>query len=72
MAVIEGFCSIVNKHLVGFQNCWLVVRIDGKAFHKFTDAHKYVKPNDERGIGLMSAAAQKVMTDFPEVRTKSY
>jgi len=49
------------------QNCWLVVRIDGKAFHKFTDAHKYVKPNDERGIGLMSAAAQKVMTDFPDI-----
>jgi len=49
------------------QNCWLVVRIDGKAFHKFTAAHHYVKPNDERGIGLMSAAAQKVMADFPEI-----
>jgi len=49
------------------QNCWIVVRIDGKAFHKFTDAHHYAKPNDERGISLMNCAAQKVMTDFNEV-----
>jgi len=49
------------------QNCWIVVRIDGKAFHRFTDAHHYVKPNDERGINLMSCAAQKVMTDFNEI-----
>lgn len=49
------------------QNCWIVVRIDGKAFHKFTDSHHYVKPNDERGINLMSAAAQKVMADFNEI-----
>ena len=49
------------------QNCWIVVRIDGKAFHKFTDAHHYVKPNDERGISLMNCAAQKVMVDFNEI-----
>ncbi|XP_005089456.1 probable tRNA(His) guanylyltransferase [Aplysia californica] len=49
------------------QNCWIVVRIDGKAFHKFTDVHHYMKPNDERGLGLMTRAAQTVMADFSEV-----
>ena len=48
-------------------NCWIVVRIDGKAFHKFTDSHHYVKPNDERGINLMTFSAQKVMADFHEI-----
>lgn len=30
-------------------NCWIVVRIDGKAFHKFTQKHDFNKPNDENG-----------------------
>lgn len=30
-------------------NCWIVVRIDGKAFHKFTQKHNFEKPNDEHG-----------------------
>lgn len=31
-------------------NTWLVVRIDGRGFHRFTDSHGYQKPNDERGL----------------------
>lgn len=49
------------------QNCWLVVRIDGKSFHRFTDMHHYMKPNDERGLGLMCRAAQTVMAEFKDV-----
>lgn len=30
-------------------NCWIVVRIDGKAFHKFTQKHDFIKPNDDNG-----------------------
>lgn len=30
-------------------NCWIVVRIDGKAFHKFTKKHDFNKPNDDNG-----------------------
>lgn len=30
-------------------NCWIVVRIDGKAFHKFTQKHDFAKPNDDNG-----------------------
>lgn len=30
-------------------NVWIVVRIDGKAFHKFAKEHQFDKPNDERG-----------------------
>lgn len=30
-------------------NVWIVVRVDGKGFHKFSKAHNFTKPNDERG-----------------------
>ncbi|BFY97604.1 hypothetical protein BsWGS_00644 [Bradybaena similaris] len=49
------------------QNCWIVVRVDGKAFQKFTDIHYYMKPNDERGLNLMTKAAQSVMADCQDI-----
>ncbi|BFZ02388.1 hypothetical protein BsWGS_05427 [Bradybaena similaris] len=48
-------------------SCWIVIRIDGKAFRKFTDAHGYLKPNDDRGLGLMAKAAQTVMGEFTDI-----
>lgn len=30
-------------------NAWIVVRVDGKGFHKFSAAHDFAKPNDRRG-----------------------
>lgn len=30
-------------------NCWIVVRVDGKAYHKFTQKHDFDKPNDDNG-----------------------
>lgn len=43
------------------------MRIDGKAFHKFTDAHNFEKPNDSRGLNLMNFAASCVMKEFNEI-----
>lgn len=30
-------------------NIWIVVRVDGKGFHRFSQKHNFAKPNDERG-----------------------
>lgn len=30
-------------------NTWIVVRIDGKGFHKFSQKHNFEKPNDQNG-----------------------
>jgi len=30
-------------------NVWIVIRIDGKKFHKFSKTHDFEKPNDENG-----------------------
>ncbi|KAI3972195.1 hypothetical protein MKW92_053550 [Papaver armeniacum] len=34
---------------------WIVVRIDGRHFHPFSDKHEFKKPNEERALKLMNA-----------------
>ncbi|CAH1783898.1 unnamed protein product [Owenia fusiformis] len=48
-------------------NCWIVVRIDGKGFHRFSDQHNFLKPNDDRSLHLMNCAAKQVMTEFKDI-----
>ncbi|KYQ90762.1 tRNA-histidine guanylyltransferase 1 [Tieghemostelium lacteum] len=48
-------------------NVWIVVRVDGRSFHKFTQKHEYQKPNDERGIQLMNRCAFEVCQEFTDI-----
>lgn len=48
-------------------NTWIVVRVDGKGFHKFSAEHGYEKPNDQRALALMARAAKAVMEEFLEI-----
>ncbi|GJQ80867.1 hypothetical protein Trydic_g14127 [Trypoxylus dichotomus] len=48
-------------------NCWLIVRLDGKGFHKFAQKHNFRKPNDSRALDLMNKAALSVMEEFKEI-----
>jgi len=45
-------------------NTFIVVRVDGRGFHKFVEEHGWRRPNDERGLRLMIRAAQAVMCEF--------
>ncbi|CAD8135838.1 unnamed protein product [Paramecium pentaurelia] len=49
-------------------NTYIVVRIDGKGFHKFTKYYDFQKPNDEQGLKLMSFSACIVMETFPDIQ----
>jgi tRNA(His) guanylyltransferase len=44
-----------------------VVRVDGRGFTRFCDAHGFAKPNDPRGLALMNAAAAHVMREWGDV-----
>ncbi|KAI6708460.1 tRNA(His) guanylyltransferase, partial [Diplocarpon mali] len=44
-------------------NTWIVVRIDGRGFHKYA----FEKPNDRRALDLMNAAAMAVMNEMPDI-----
>ncbi|KAG8739855.1 tRNA-His guanylyltransferase [Ceratobasidium sp. 414] len=48
-------------------NTHIVLRIDGHAFHKFSDAHGFQKPNDKRALCLMDKAAQTLMEEYPDI-----
>ncbi|XP_053657917.1 probable tRNA(His) guanylyltransferase [Anopheles marshallii] len=48
-------------------NCWIVVRIDGKGFHRFCNAHSFTKPNDLDALQLMNFAGMTVMREFNEI-----
>ncbi|CAI9734684.1 probable tRNA(His) guanylyltransferase [Octopus vulgaris] len=48
-------------------NCWLVVRIDGHSFHRFSEIHHFAKPNDDRALQLMTYSAQSVMDEYKDI-----
>ena len=60
---VKGFEE--NESLL--KNTYLVVRIDGRGFTKFTNAHDFKKPNDIRGMHLMNEAALSVMKSFTDI-----
>ncbi|KAF8469123.1 putative tRNAHis guanylyltransferase [Kalaharituber pfeilii] len=48
-------------------NTWIVIRLDGRGFHKFSARHNFAKPNDLRAIQLMNAAAVSVLRDVTDI-----
>jgi len=48
-------------------NTWIVVRIDGRGFSRFTTKYKFVKPNDRHALDLMNAAAEAVMKELQDL-----
>lgn len=48
-------------------NCWIIVRIDGRGFHKFSTKHNFEKPNDTRALNLMNKSALQVMNEFNDI-----
>ncbi|EGN99480.1 hypothetical protein SERLA73DRAFT_182441 [Serpula lacrymans var. lacrymans S7.3] len=46
---------------------FIVCRLDGHSFHRFSDEHAFAKPNDERALKLMDRAAQSLMTEYKDI-----
>ncbi|KAF7070629.1 hypothetical protein CFC21_076124 [Triticum aestivum] len=46
---------------------WIVVRIDGCHFHRFSELHAFEKPNDDRALRLMNACATSMLEKFPDI-----
>lgn len=61
------YVKAFENHSDLLPNTYIVVRIDGKAFTKFTDTHQFKKPNDIRGIKVMLLAGLSVMNSFTEI-----
>ncbi|PNI72210.1 THG1L isoform 2 [Pan troglodytes] len=48
-------------------HCWVVVRLDGRNFHRFAEKHNFAKPNDSRALQLMTKCAQTVMEELEDI-----
>ncbi|KAK9365789.1 Thg1 C terminal domain-containing protein [Lipomyces kononenkoae] len=48
-------------------NTYIVIRLDGRGFHRFSARYGFQKPNDKRALDLMNAAAKQVMRQIPDV-----
>ncbi|XP_048884618.1 probable tRNA(His) guanylyltransferase [Brienomyrus brachyistius] len=49
------------------RNCYIVVRLDGRNFHRFAEQHSFAKPNDARALGLMTRSARTVMEELEDI-----
>ncbi|KAJ3145705.1 hypothetical protein HDU89_006940 [Geranomyces variabilis] len=61
------YVKLFEQHTTLLPNTFLVVRLDGHAFHRFTSTHSFRKPNDDRCLHLMSHAARHVLENFPDI-----
>jgi len=48
-------------------NTFMVFRLDGHSFHRFSETHNFVKPNDLRALQLMDHAARNIMEEYPDI-----
>lgn len=48
-------------------NNWIVVRIDGCHFHRFSAEHSFEKPNDESALKLMNSCAVSLLEHFADI-----
>ncbi|KAG7090131.1 hypothetical protein E1B28_011739 [Marasmius oreades] len=46
---------------------FVVFRLDGHSFHRFSDQHNFSKPNDLRALKLMDRAAEALMEEYPDI-----
>ncbi|KAK2643042.1 hypothetical protein Ddye_024805 [Dipteronia dyeriana] len=46
---------------------WIVIRIDGCHFHRFSEVHEFEKPNDKQALNLMNSCAVAVLEEFQDI-----
>ncbi|KDR78671.1 hypothetical protein GALMADRAFT_244160 [Galerina marginata CBS 339.88] len=46
---------------------FMLFRLDGHSFHRFSEQHEFKKPNDGRALELMDHAAKDVMAEYPDI-----
>ena len=45
----------------------IIIRVDGKGFHKFSDFYNFEKPNDINALNIINLSAMKMMETFPDI-----
>jgi tRNA(His) guanylyltransferase len=45
----------------------IIIRVDGRGFHKFSKFYNFEKPNDERALKVINLSAKKLMDVIPDI-----
>ena len=45
----------------------IVIRVDGRGFHKFSDYYNFEKPNDAKALEVINLAAKRLMETMPDI-----
>ncbi|KAI9094117.1 tRNAHis guanylyltransferase-domain-containing protein [Phlyctochytrium arcticum] len=61
------YVKLFEQNISLLPNTWLVVRLDGHSFHRFTSEHQFAKPNDIRALKLMNHAAKACMQELQDI-----
>lgn len=58
--------SFEQEHYL-LPNSWIVMRVDGRGFHRLSAHYEFAKPNDKRALDLMNEAAGLVCRHLPDI-----
>ena len=56
-----------EEHELCLLDTFMVVRVDGKGFTKFSELHDFKKPNDKKALEVMNKAAFNVCEEFKDI-----
>ncbi|KAL6713868.1 tRNA-His guanylyltransferase [Lecanora helva] len=62
------YVKAFEQHTSLLPKTYIVVRVDGRGFHKLSAKYGFEKPNDIRALNLMNAAATAVFAETPEIK----
>lgn len=45
----------------------IIIRVDGRGFHKFSDHYEFEKPNDEKALLVINESAKQMIITMPDI-----
>ncbi|GME73648.1 unnamed protein product [[Candida] boidinii] len=61
------YVKFFEKESTLIPETYIIIRVDGRGFHKLSDKYGFKKPNDHNALELMNISAQKIMENIPDV-----
>ncbi len=61
------YVKLFEDHSTCLLNTFMVVRVDGKGFSKYSELNQFEKPNDLKALQVMNSAAMSICKKFNEI-----
>ncbi|KAL9133531.1 MAG: hypothetical protein Q9175_005288 [Cornicularia normoerica] len=62
-----GYVKTFEQSTTLLPDTYMIVRIDGRGFHKVSAKYRFEKPNDRHALELMNVAATAMMKELPDI-----